>query len=121
MSLAPDKELTAKVLRSLLKDRRRSIAGHRRRLDQARPRVPYRDEAHGRGMGICLGLHAHIARKFIGTWRLIGADGVKEYPFGDHPELLERSYHFDGDLLSLKTLDGTNREILWRRVPDRAQ
>jgi hypothetical protein len=40
---------------------------------------------------------------------------------GDHPELLERSYHFDGDLLSLKPTDGTNREILWRRVSDRAR
>jgi len=35
---------------------------------------------------------------------------------GDHPDLLERRYRFDGDLLSLKPLDGTNREILWERV-----
>ena len=35
---------------------------------------------------------------------------------GDHPDLLERRYRFDGALLSLKPLDGTNREILWQRV-----
>ena len=35
---------------------------------------------------------------------------------GDHPELLVRRYHFDGDLMSLKPVDGTNREILWQRV-----
>ena len=35
---------------------------------------------------------------------------------GDHPEVLERRYNFDGKLLSLKPLDGTNREILWERV-----
>ncbi len=35
---------------------------------------------------------------------------------GDHPELLERRYEFDGAMLSLKPLDGTNREILWERM-----
>jgi hypothetical protein len=35
---------------------------------------------------------------------------------GDHPEVLVRKYRFDGDLLSLKPVDGTNREILWQRV-----
>jgi len=35
---------------------------------------------------------------------------------GDHPELLVRKYRFDGDLMSLKPVDGTNREILWQRV-----
>ena len=35
---------------------------------------------------------------------------------GDHPKVLERKYRFDGDLMSLKPVDGTNREILWRRV-----
>jgi lipocalin-like protein len=39
---------------------------------------------------------------------------------GDHPDHLERRYRFDGDLLSLKPLDGTNREILWERVSGRA-
>jgi hypothetical protein len=35
---------------------------------------------------------------------------------GGHPGVLERRYRFDGDLMSLKPVDGTNREILWRRV-----
>jgi len=35
---------------------------------------------------------------------------------GDHSDVLERKYHFDGDLMSLKTVDDTNREILWQRV-----
>jgi hypothetical protein len=35
---------------------------------------------------------------------------------GDHSEILERRYRFDGDLMSLKPVDGTNREILWKRV-----
>ena len=35
---------------------------------------------------------------------------------GSHPEVLERKYRFDGDLMSLKPVDGTNREILWQRV-----
>jgi len=35
---------------------------------------------------------------------------------GGHAELLERKYRFDGDLLSLKPVDGPDREILWQRV-----
>jgi hypothetical protein len=35
---------------------------------------------------------------------------------GDHPEVLVRKYRFDGDLMSLKPVDATNREILWQRV-----
>lgn len=35
---------------------------------------------------------------------------------GEHSEVLVRKYHFDGDLMSLKPVDGTNREILWQRV-----
>lgn len=34
----------------------------------------------------------------------------------DHPEVLERRYRFEGDLMSLKPVDGTHREILWRRI-----
>lgn len=37
---------------------------------------------------------------------------------GEHPEVLERKYRFDGDLMSLKPVDGTNREILWQRVQE---
>jgi len=35
---------------------------------------------------------------------------------GEHSRVLERKYRFEGDLMSLKPVDGTNREILWRRV-----
>lgn len=35
---------------------------------------------------------------------------------GGHAEVLERKYRLEGDLLSLKPMDGTNREILWQRV-----
>ncbi|MGA8831833.1 MAG: lipocalin-like domain-containing protein [Desulfomonilaceae bacterium] len=35
---------------------------------------------------------------------------------GQHTEVLVRKYMFDGDLMSLKPVDGTNREILWQRV-----
>jgi len=35
---------------------------------------------------------------------------------GEHTDVLVRKYQFDGDLLSLKPVDGTNREILWQRV-----
>jgi catechol 1,2-dioxygenase len=35
---------------------------------------------------------------------------------GDHPELLVRRYRFDGDLMWLQPVDGTNRELLWQRV-----
>jgi Lipocalin-like domain len=38
---------------------------------------------------------------------------------GVHSETLERRYRFEGDLMSLKPVDGTNREILWQRVPNR--
>ena len=34
----------------------------------------------------------------------------------DYPEVFKRKYRFDGDLMSLKPLYGTNREILWQRV-----
>ena len=35
---------------------------------------------------------------------------------GGHPGVLERTYRFDGDLMSLKPVDRTNQEILWQRV-----
>ncbi len=35
---------------------------------------------------------------------------------GDHADVLVRKYHFDRDFMSLKTVDGTNLEILWQRV-----
>jgi hypothetical protein len=35
---------------------------------------------------------------------------------GNHPAVLERTYRFDGDLMSLRPVDRTNQEILWQRV-----
>ena len=35
---------------------------------------------------------------------------------GDHPDKLERKYHFYEDKLSLKPVDGKDQEILWQRV-----
>jgi catechol 1,2-dioxygenase len=35
---------------------------------------------------------------------------------GDHSKVLERTYRFDGDLMSLKPVDETHREILWQRI-----
>ncbi|MGZ4997561.1 MAG: lipocalin-like domain-containing protein [Methylobacter sp.] len=35
---------------------------------------------------------------------------------GDHSKVLERTYRFDGDLMSLKPVDETYREILWQRI-----
>jgi catechol 1,2-dioxygenase len=35
---------------------------------------------------------------------------------GDHTAVLERTYRFDGDLMSLKPVDRANQEILWQRV-----
>ena len=39
---------------------------------------------------------------------------------GEHPDVLERKYRFDGDLMSLKPVDGTNREILWQGVREKS-
>jgi hypothetical protein len=44
------------------------------------------------------------------------AISLKENFFPGHAEDLERKYHFFDEKLSLKPLDGTNREILWQRV-----
>lgn len=35
---------------------------------------------------------------------------------GERPAVLERHYRFEGDLMSLKPVDGSHREILWQRV-----
>jgi Lipocalin-like domain len=35
---------------------------------------------------------------------------------GRHPDTLERTYRFYDDKLSLKPLEGTDREILWQRT-----
>jgi Lipocalin-like domain len=72
----------------------------------------------------------HLHREYLayfGRFEIDVARGVVRHFLegqlfpGDHPELLERRYHFDGELLSLQPLEGTNHEILWRRVSDRAR
>jgi hypothetical protein len=35
---------------------------------------------------------------------------------GGHSKVLDDDTVFEGDLMSLKPVDGTNREILWKRV-----
>jgi hypothetical protein len=35
---------------------------------------------------------------------------------GNFPAVLERTYRFEGDLMSLRPVDRTNQEILWQRV-----
>jgi hypothetical protein len=35
---------------------------------------------------------------------------------GGYPPVLERTYRFDGDLMSLRPVAKTNQEILWQRV-----
>lgn len=60
---------------------------------------------------------AYFGRFEIDTERQVVRHFVEGELFpGDHSTLLERRYRFDGDLLSLKPVDGTNREILWRRI-----
>jgi hypothetical protein len=60
---------------------------------------------------------AYFGRYDIDTEQQVVRHFVEGQLFpGDHPGVLERKYRFDGDLLSLKPVDGTNREILWRRV-----
>jgi hypothetical protein len=35
---------------------------------------------------------------------------------GSHPPVIERTYRFEGDLMSLRPVDNPNYEILWQRV-----
>jgi Lipocalin-like domain len=63
---------------------------------------------------------AYFGRYEIDTERHVVRHLVEGELFpGVHSETLERRYHFEGDLMSLKPVDGTNREILWQRVPNR--
>lgn len=60
---------------------------------------------------------AYFGRYEIDTERRVVRHFVEGQLFtGDHPDVLEREYMFDGDLMSLKPVDGTDRDILWRRV-----
>jgi hypothetical protein len=63
---------------------------------------------------------AYFGRYEIDTEREVVRHLVEGELFpGVHSETLERRYRFEGDLMSLKPVDGTNREILWQRVPNR--
>jgi hypothetical protein len=60
---------------------------------------------------------AYFGRYEIDTDKQVVRHFVEGQLFpGDHADVLVREYHFDGDLMSLKTVDGTGREILWQRV-----
>jgi hypothetical protein len=62
---------------------------------------------------------AYFGRYEIDTERQVVRHFVEGQLFpGEHAGILERRYKFNGDLMSLKPVDGTNREILWRRVRD---
>ncbi len=60
---------------------------------------------------------AYFGRYEIDTEKQVVRHFVEGQLFpADHPDVLERKYRFDGDLMYLKTVDDTNREILWQRV-----
>ena len=60
---------------------------------------------------------AYFGRYEVDTEKQVVRHFVEGQLFpGDHPEVLERQYRFEGDLMSLKPTDGTHREILWQRV-----
>jgi hypothetical protein len=60
---------------------------------------------------------AYFGRYEIDTKKQVVRHFVEGQLFpGEHTEVLVRQYRFDGDLMWLKPVDGTNREILWERV-----
>jgi catechol 1,2-dioxygenase len=60
---------------------------------------------------------AYFGRYEIDTKKRVVRHFVEGQLFpGDHPGVLEREYRFYDDFMSLKPVDGTNREILWQRV-----
>jgi hypothetical protein len=64
---------------------------------------------------------AYFGRYEVDTKKRVVRHFVEGQLFpGDHPAVLERKYRFDGDLMSLKPVDGTNREILWQRVREQS-
>ncbi len=63
---------------------------------------------------------AYFGRYEIDTERQVVRHILESELFpGGHSDILERRYRFEGDLMSLKPTDGTNREILWQRVRNR--
>ncbi len=64
---------------------------------------------------------AYFGRYEVDTEKQVVRHFVEGQLFpGEHAGILERRYKFDGDLMSLKPVDGTNREILWRRVREKS-
>ncbi|MGA2401696.1 MAG: dioxygenase [Syntrophobacteraceae bacterium] len=62
---------------------------------------------------------AYFGRYEIDTEKQVVRHFVEGQLFvGDHPDVLERKYRFDGDLMSLRPVDGSNREILWQRIQE---
>ena len=60
---------------------------------------------------------AYFGRYEIDTDRQVVRHLVEGELFpGGHPEVKERRYRFEGDLMSLRPVDKTNQEILWQRV-----
>ena len=59
---------------------------------------------------------AYFGRYEIDTDRQVVRHLLEGQLFGDHPGVLERTYRFEGDLMSLRPVDRTNQEILWQRV-----
>jgi catechol 1,2-dioxygenase len=60
---------------------------------------------------------AYFGRYEIDTKKQVVRHIVEGQLFpGGHPGVLERTYRFDGDLMSLRPVDRTNQEILWQRV-----
>ncbi len=60
---------------------------------------------------------AYFGRYEIDTEQEVVRHSVEGQLFpGEHPDVLERRYRFEGDLMSLTPVDGTHREILWQRV-----
>jgi Lipocalin-like domain len=65
-------------------------------------------------------IHEYLA--YFGRYEIdIEREVVRHLPEGElfpgsHSKILERRYCFQGDLMSLKPVDGTNREILWKWV-----
>lgn len=60
---------------------------------------------------------AYFGRYEIDTEKQVVRHFVEGQLFpGDHPEVLERQYRFNNDLMSLTPTDGTHRQILWQRI-----
>ncbi len=60
---------------------------------------------------------AYFGRYEIDTERQVVRHLLQgQFILGGYPDVLERKYRFDGDLLSLRPVDEGSSEILWQRV-----